>query len=609
VISHLLRCFRLLDRRAKATAGVLGIMILLTTLLEAAGIGLIFPLIKMIAEPSLIQENEKLRWAYNYFGFESNKSFMVFAILSVGAVIVFKNFFVLFNILWQHKFTYDNEAKVSAWLFAIYLTFPYSESMQRNSADFIFNVSNGVYVTFRDTILAAISLLSEICVIGAVSFVLLMVEPIIAILAGGLLGIGLGVFYLLFRRKFSELGIKDREFNRNATQWLQQSFHSSKEIRSLGRESFFIKQYRNIRVNLNKVHFVYVALSQMPRIFIEVIAVVCMLSVILFIIVQERSIGDLMALLGLFAVAAFRMMPSASKIVFYLGQLRKAAPSVVKVIADLEQYADLQGEVHELQYSERLPFKNKIDLERISYRYPSRDELVLADINLTINQGESIALVGVSGAGKTTLADMMLGLLDPESGTIEVDGKDISSNIAAWRTQLGYVPQSVYLTDDTLCRNIAFGLSDEVINDDLINRAVSLAQLNDVVEALPDGLDTVLGEHGVRLSGGQRQRVGIARAVYHQPQVLILDEATSALDNETEQEVTRAINGLSGQLTLIVIAHRLSTIQNCDRIVFLKAGRIIGVGKFDELQNSLPEMNQMVRLGQLKSEEISQIES
>jgi len=379
--------------------------------------------------------------------------------------------------------------------------------------------------------------------------------------------------------------------------WATQSFGSIKESKILGRELFFRKQFSRpvfVRAHLRAL----VSTSgQAPRAIIELVAIISIFLVAFIILARDGAMGNVVTVIGLFSIVAMRLIPSATRIAAFSLQLQEGSASVDIVHKEVGHVMNLRRTPSP---KSSLPFDRKIGLENLSYRYPGASEPVLRNIELTIDRGQSVAFIGSSGAGKTTIVDVILGLLDPVEGRLTIDGVDARKNVRAWQDCIGYVPQTIYLLDNTLRRNIAFGIADAQIDEERVLEVVRMARLEEMVSKLPEGLDTFIGEGGVRLSGGQRQRAGIARALYHDPYVLILDEATAALDNETERDITQSIDALHGEKTVILIAHRLSTVRRCDRIFFLKDGQLIDFGTFEELNGRNTDFQRLVRLGSLQ---------
>lgn len=384
------------------------------------------------------------------------------------------------------------------------------------------------------------------------------------------------VFYKRYQKTINRLGNQRRIYVTKNTQCIQQAFGGIKEVKVLGREEYFIhmydKQYRYVADAKRKVS----TYSMMPKPLMETICVIALLSVVSVKIMRGVDLEYFIPTLSVFALSVIRMLPSSSRIATNLGNIMFGKASIDAVYHDLKEVEELQKNKKEQILEKReIPFEKEIVIKDLSFKYENTDKHVLNSVNLKIPKNSSVALVGASGAGKTTLADIILGVLEAESGEVLIDGVSAWDNISAWQRKIGYIPQNIFIMDDTIRRNIAFAVEDEMIEDEHIWQALEEAQLKDFVESLEDGLDTIIGERGARISGGQRQRIGIARALYHNPEVLILDEATSALDNETEAAVMEAIDKLSGKKTLIIIAHRLSTIENCDFVYRVENGKIV----------------------------------
>ena len=595
MLTTLKKALFLLSPRTRWQAAILGSLILVGSSLEAVGVGLVFPLIKIISDPSVVQSTPAIAKIHNLLGRPEQSTFLAYCILGLFLTFVFKNTFMAFLVYWQNRFAFENEAILSKRLFSGYLHTPYAMAVQRNSADLIRTAADSVFVVFNNIIIPAITVVTECLILLSISVLLFVMEPMIAVLACGVLGVGVLVFDRLLRRRFVGYGKTNHALTANALRYLHQGLGSSKEIRVLGCQDYFLDAYYGVRNRLSHIRTMNATLGQFPRLAIETTMLGCMLLIILLVNQQGRSSSDIMAAIGMFGIAAFRMMPSANRIVYSLNNMKYGQAPLNAVFEDITTCEKMRWKPTVADGTRAPEFSQALSLDNVSYRYPTSTQDVLSDISLRIRPGESVALVGPSGSGKTTLADLILGLLTPVGGTIQVDGKDLGEYCEDWQKKIGFVPQTISLLDDTLKKNIAFGQLDGDIDTALVRDAVRSAHLDEVVADLPDGIDTPIGENGARLSGGQRQRIGIARALYGRPQILVLDEATSSLDNQTEREITKAIEELSRNRTLIVIAHRLSTVRNCDRLIFMKEGRILDEGTFESLLENNEEFRFMVR--------------
>jgi ABC-type multidrug transport system fused ATPase/permease subunit len=456
-------------------------------------------------------------------------------------------------------------------LFAIYLRQPYTFHLQRNSAELVRNVTGEVGI-FTSVLNSALLLFSEILVLLGIAVLLLLVEPLGALIVVVVLGVAAWGFHRITRERISRWGVERQLHDGLRIQHLQQGLGGAKDVKLLGRESDFLTQFRTHNTKSARVWKLQSTLQNFPRLMFELLAVTGLAILVLTMLSQGRGMASIIPTLGLFAAAAFRLMPSANRVLGAIQALRYSLP----VVNTLDEEMKLISHDPLLKKDEEVnSFKSEIHLKNVTYNYPGAASSALDDVTLTVLKGESVGLIGSSGSGKSTLVDVILGLLTPNSGQVEVDGHDIQQNLRRWQDQIGYVPQTIYLTDDTLRRNVAFGLATEQIDDIAVNRAIKAAQLEEFVAALPEGLNTIVGERGVRLSGGQRQRIGVARALYHDPNVLVLDEATSALDGATEFGVMEAIKALQGSKTILIVAHRLSTIEHCDRLYKFEAGKLV----------------------------------
>jgi len=546
--------------------------------LETIGVGLIFPLTSIIANSSYIEEQAVIKTIYDFLGFQSHDSFLLFAVTALLGVFIFKNIYMLSFIYIQYRVVLNQQVKLSSRLLKEYLMKPYTFHLQRNSSELLRNITNEVPRVFNGIIISTFQLLTEVLVIIFIVTLLIFIAPLATIVAGALLGGSVGIFYSLFRRKISKLGIEQQEVSGNMIKWVNQSLGASKDVKVTGKESFFIQsfqKYSQIKANNNR--FMQM-LNETPRFFIETILVSTVLLTMLIIIQQGANTAELVSTMALFAMAAFRLMPSINKVMAMITTIKYCQPALNIIYEDLYENKDEAVEKVNLYTPELLNgkvFKDKLRLKNVYYSYPGQEGYALKDISLDIPIGSSAAFIGSSGAGKSTVVDLMLGLLKPESGEMLVDGEFLQKKKAIWQKKIGYIPQFIFLSDDSILRNIAFGIDDGEIDEEAVWKALEQAQLKEYVNSLPDSVYTNIGEHGVKLSGGQRQRIGIARALYHNPEIIFMDEATSALDTKTEKEIMKAIDKLKGEKTLIIIAHRISTIENCDTVFKIENGTLI----------------------------------
>jgi len=590
------------SRRDKVVASALLLMMLVGAGFEALSIALVFPFIAIINNPEVVQNYRLLHWAYEALGLSSTRSFLVWC--GVGLMLVYLLKTVYLSLLYyaQYRFIFNRQVALAHRLLSAYLRSPYAFHLQRNSANLLRNINDEVPWIFSGVLVPVSSILVESLVIAVIVGVLLYVDPVLAIGAIGVLGGASAAFYRLIRKKIKELGEAQQHHNTEMIKWINQGLGGVKEIKVLGREAFFVNAYLRSNVEYTRATHFLRTVNEMPRLALEGFTLSGLLLIVLLMLVRDQDMQRILPLLGVFAMAAIRLMPSLNRIVSGLTMLRYYSPAIHAVHQDLK---DLEGDkfafgVPATDMSSRpsatqdLPFIRAVELKRIWYHYPGTQRPALADLSLTIRKGQTVAFVGPSGAGKTTVVDIILGLLKPTSGQVLVDGVDIQHRLAAWHQKIGYIPQRIYLCDNAVRRNVAFGVPDDQISEQQVWQALRAAQLESFVRTLPRGLDTVVGEHGVRMSAGQRQRIGIARALYHDPPVLVLDEATSALDNETESGVAKAIFRLSREKTVLIIAHRLSTVRDCDCLFFMQNGQLVAAGSYAALIETNCDFRRMV---------------
>lgn len=579
------------------------LLILIGAGFETLGVGLVLPFISLLENPQQINETGLLRRVHQIVGEPESRQFLIWASVGFIGIYLLKNVYLTGVTYLQYRFIYDKQIELSHRLFRAYLYSPYTFHLQRNSADLIRNLSIEITTFFGTILIPGLLGLTEVTILVCIALFLLVVEPVTSLAAAGGIGLTTILFYQLVRLKLCELG-EVRQYHQGQTiQTINQGLGGVKEAKVLGREKLFLDEYQRHNILYARSLQFYQVVSQLPRFFIESIAIVGLMLIVVSVLAQGRSFSSILPTLSLFAAATFRLMPSINRILNAVTAIRFSSHSLSVLYQDLRELKVVQDSrqptsLRQVPGTKPL-LETAVELRGVFYHYPGASDNALQGVSLTIPKGKSVGFVGSSGAGKTTIVDVILGLLPPTQGQVLVDGQDIYGDLSAWQRLIGYIPQSIYLCDDTLRNNIAFGVPQDEINENWIDSAVESAQLTELVKSLPQGLDTLVGERGVRLSGGQRQRVGIARALYHNPEVLVMDEATAALDNQTEAGVMEALEQLSGEKTLIMIAHRLSTVKNCDRLYFMERGQIVQVGTYDELLEISKPFQQMVH-GALK---------
>lgn len=563
-----------LNRKQKINLMLLLIIIFIGAFVELLGVSAVMPLIEVATQPQQMNEKWYFVLISGYTGITDSSQMLVFLAVVLIVIYVLKNIYVTMMYSLQYRFIFNNQQRLSVRMMKSYMQQDYLFHVSKNVAELQRNITNDVNGFFT-VALNVLQFLAEFSV-SAVIIVFLLVQDWASTLAvASLLLLFMGFFMIFFRKVLVKKGEESRQTNVLVTKWLFQSFSGIKEIKVTNKENFFAANYDKNYKRYAGIQRQQSVLTFLPKPVMETVCICSlMLAMIIKILVVKSDITSFVTTLSIFAVAAFRMLPSFNKITGYISGMMFNKPAIDAVYRDLKEIEKLreQRTAHMLD-TQRVSFQQAITLDGLSFRYPESDKWILKDASLTIHKNTSVAFIGASGAGKTTAADLILGILEPQEGAVLIDGTDIKRCMSSWHEKLGYIPQTIYLMDDTIRANIAFGIPESEIDDAAVEKALKEAQLDEFVRSLPEGLDTMVGDRGVKLSGGQRQRIGIARALYRDPQVLVLDEATSALDNETETEVMRAIDGLHGSRTLIVIAHRLSTIKNCDFVYEVGGGR------------------------------------
>ena len=598
MIAAFKKAVSLLDNKRRGYLYILFLLIIAGSAFEIVSIGLVFPLLKLVVDPAIADNIQFLAEFRRAIEPATDAGFLIIVMIAFGLIFSAKNLFLFFASCWQNWFILNCEADVGQRLFQGYLASPYKIFLQRNSAEMIRNLTECLTSLYTGVLTFSMRAISEAIVAASIIAILFVSDPVTATIAATMLGVGLGAIYLFLRKPLVRWGRDRYEWRRQRLQCLQECLNGVKEIKVLGREKFFADVFLKIQQKLVRVQILTQASSEFPRIALEILMVWVLILVVLHHLSRGLAATDTIATIGLFAAAGFRLMPSASRLINAIAVIRQSLPAVGWIDADFRAFA--RDRVADRFVGGKSPIEFKLlELEGVSFVYPSASTNALRHIDLKMRFGETIALVGASGAGKSTLADIILGLYAPTTGRVLINGKEASVDDPIWHRLIGYVPQSIYIFDDTLKRNIALGNDDSEIDPVRLSSAIELAQVSEFLPSLPDGLNTVLGERGVRLSGGQRQRVGIARALYSDPQLLIFDEATSALDGETELAITGAIDRLRGEKTTILIAHRLSTVRHCDQILLMKEGHIVDRGTFAELSFRSKDFQRMIELGSL----------
>lgn len=562
------------DKKNKVKLLFLFILILGSAFLELVGVSAIMPLVNIIVDSTSIYNNQVYYAIYSYFGMNNEKQFVMLMTISLIFVYIIKNIYIVIMYYFQFGFTYNYQRSLAVRLTNCYMKQPYVFHLSKNVAELQRNVIDDVTMFFQ-AVLGIIQFITEILVSLLLVAYLLYIDKSIT-LAIMIFLLFFAIAYLkLFKNKSVKWGEENRYTNVIRNKWIRQSFEGIKEIKIVNREQFFIdkvdKYYKAFANATKKQQLI----SNIPRPLFEAACVTAFLSAITIKIAKGVNLNYFLPVISAFAIAAFRLLPSFGRLTTAVNTIAFNYPAVNALYNDLYEADKFNYKDEHIESDVELSFNHEISVNNLTFKYPSSEKTILDNVSLCIPKNKSVAIIGASGSGKTTLVDVILGILQPISGGVMTDGIDIYSNINKWHEYIGYIPQMIYLMDDTIRNNVLFGFTDDIDNEEKVWKALEEAQLKSFVEELEDGLDTVIGERGVRLSGGQRQRIGIARALYNDPKILVLDEATSALDNETENAVMEAIDGLHGRKTMIVIAHRLSTIKNCDIVYRVEDGKVI----------------------------------
>ncbi|MDD4892867.1 MAG: ABC transporter ATP-binding protein [Candidatus Rickettsiella isopodorum] len=566
---------------------LLGLFLLMffASVLEVVGLGLILMFVSILSTPEKIFSIKWLHPMLSFFNIVSSKDLLVYGSIALIGLFIFKNTYLLvFNFI-QSRFVYNRFKYIANGLFEKYMYAPYAFHLNKNTALLIRNVVTDTILLTSQVMLPILQVLMESIIIIGIAIFLFVAEPLISLAVLVLMGVAGGLLLKLLKKRIKAHGAQAVEHRGQMIKKVNEGLGGLKEIAIQNRQFWFVKEFKYSVNKFAKAQIFNQVAGKSSKPVIETVAIAGMLLIALILVWQDRGVDAVIPVLSLFGAASFKLIPSIDKISNSYNTLRFHSYVLNNIHSDLVDLdvKNLQLAKGDAINKSKFHLHNTLELSKVSYHYPGSTDRVLKDLSCTIKKGESVGFVGPSGAGKTTVIDLVLGLLKPTMGTIKVDGKDISENLVGWQKNIGYIPQFIYLSDNRIRNNIAFGLDEEEIDEKCLLNAIQMARLDEFINKLPQGIDTVVGERGVRLSGGERQRIGIARALYNNPEVLIMDEATSSLDGETEEKIMNAVEQLIGERTVIIISHRLTTIMNCDRFFIIKNGTIIEADSYNEL--------------------------
>ena len=566
----------LLDKTHKKKLTILFFMMLVGAVLEVVGVSMMLPLMTAIMDENIIASNALIGNICAMLHIDTHQGLILFCIAALIFVFVAKDLFLILQYYVQVRFVTNNRFATQCRLLHLFLLRPYEYYLSAETSEILRIINYDVGQTYA-LLTTLLGFLTESVISVALIITIFIIEPMMSTFVALVIGVTMLIITKSVKPILTREGLSQQRNNALVNKWIIQATNGIKEVKVGNKESFFEENYNQSGQALIRAEKWNTVFSNIPRLMIEMTCICSMLLLFAILILMGRDIASLIPAIGAFAMAAVKLMPSANRIVSAFNAIAYQEPALNKMLENLnllEQKGNtVQSETENITRSE-LTVNHTIELKGISYSYPNTNKEILSQADMLIPVGKSVGIVGTSGAGKTTAVDILLGLLNPKEGYVLTDGVDIMENYAQWLTHLSYIPQSIFMLDDTIRANVAFGVSAEEQDDEQIWKALEEAKLADFVRTLPDGLETSIGERGVRLSGGQRQRIGIARALYTNPKLLIFDEATSALDNETEAAIMESINSLHGKKTMIIIAHRLQTIEGCDIVYRVEGGKI-----------------------------------
>tara|TARA_B110000459_G_C16594009_1_gene487674 strand:+ start:316 stop:2055 length:1740 start_codon:yes stop_codon:yes gene_type:complete len=555
------------------------VLLIIGIILEVFGLGILVPILTLILEPEVLNKNEIIKEIYETLGFTSYISFIYSFLFFITLLYIFKTFYIVYLSYRQNRFVANLVAYISNMLFSKYIFAPYSFHLTNNSSGLVKNIQVEVH-NFWNLCISIMTLIVESSLLLSIIITLIYIEPFGAITIGVFFGIFSSVFYQFTKKKIKIWGEERENIDNKNSKIIIEGLGGIKDINVMGRHIFFTESFRKNNFIKAQLWSNNATLSQLPRFFLEMISLIGLVGFVILMLLQGKDVNILITVLGVFVAATFKMIPSLNRIISAAQTLKFYSPSLDILFAELKEIRETQ----ESPTKSKLEFQSRVTIKNVSFSYEGVEEKALKNLNFEINKGETIGFIGESGSGKSTLVDLLIGLHQPTEGNLYIDDKILSNNLREWQNNIGYVSQNIYLLDDTIQSNIAFGIPEEKIDINQINEIINLVQLEEFILKLEKGLLTKVGERGVQLSGGQRQRIGIARALYNNPDILILDEATSALDTKTEKAVMKSINKLKGKKTILIISHRISTLSKTDKIYSLNEGKISNEHKYKEFK-------------------------
>ena len=576
-MKNFFKIFKILTPKQMRICSLIIVLMFIVSVMEAFGIGLLYPLISIIGDPHFLEKHENIAKIVGVIGVDNHRKLICFSSLMLLAFYILKNFLVLLQGKIQISFSSKNQADYTKRLYSYYMKKNYLYHVNTNPAILGRNIGNGGSVVFSEILVYTFQVITNLITCFVIGIFIAIMDWFIALCV---LIIIAPVIYLLlnyFRKKIGKAGDLQNRLNAENTKWFNQGFYSIKETKVMQQEDFFIDKYSESYTKYTKSTSDYLYVQRFPKSIIEMVTIGGILLLIAVKMIFTNDAQSLIPTLGVLALAAVRLMPCLNQTISMINNIKFKMPLFNEIFDDLvavRNNKDLDERKMNVITKSQLDFQHSIQVENLSFSYPSKNEKVFDGISFSIPKGSFVGIVGPSGAGKTTFVDILLGLLTPTSGTILVDGQDISKNIGGWLDNVSYVPQSIYLIDGTIKENITFGIPSDQVCMERLQTALKMSELYDFVQSLPEKENTKVGDRGSRLSGGQKQRIGIARALYRNPNVLVLDEATSALDNQTEKQITSTILKLKGKITIISIAHRVSTLEDCDFKVNFEKGKV-----------------------------------